>query len=92
VLPEIGQVVLWYPEGDAGAPPHPAVVTAVGLSALTLNVMGPDYRNFDVKSGVHPLSSPEARKESALEAGAWGFTPRDLRLDALLNGLGGVKE
>jgi hypothetical protein len=92
VTPEIGQVVLWYPEGDANAAPHPAVVTAVGQSALTVNVMGPDMRNFQVRDGVHHVASAEARKDAAKEAGAWDFTPRDRRVDALLSELGGVKE
>jgi hypothetical protein len=87
--PELGQTVLWFPEGDRSARPHPAVVTEIGQSAITCNVMGSDYRNFDVRGGVHHVDDPLSKKDAVREAGAWDFTPRDKMIDKLLADLGG---
>lgn len=81
---EIGDVVLWYPDGDEEAQPHAAIVTAIGLNALTLNIIGPDARTFRVEDGVHHISDPYSRRIETRDAGGWGHTPRTKRLLTLL--------
>lgn len=72
---EIGQIVYWYPDGDTQAEPHPAIVTAVGSFALTLNIVGRDLRNFIVRDSVHHIDDPLCRKEEFRESGGWDHTP-----------------
>lgn len=91
---ELGDVVLWYPDGDPDASPHPAVVTQIGDDAVTLNVMGPDFRSFKVQAGVVHLSHPNARRPETCDAGAWKHTPatdRLLRLEQAIERLGKEK-
>lgn len=90
---DIGDIVYWYPDGDTGCAPHPAVVTQVGEQALTLNVMGPDTRAFMVRDSVVHASHPNARRPETRDNGAWAHTPateRLRRLEALVERL--VKE
>lgn len=72
----IGDIVLWYPDGDKGCDPHPAVVTHIGTHALTLNIMGPDVRNFEIKDGVHHIDDPYCRRVETMDAGGWDHTAR----------------
>lgn len=81
---EIGDVVYWYPDGDVDARPHAAIVTAIGLNALTLNIIGPDARTFRVEDGVHHISDPYSRRVETRDAGGWDHTPRTKRLISFL--------
>lgn len=76
---ELGDVVLWYPDGDRDAPPHPAIVTAMGHNSLALNIIGPDNKNFRVVDGVHHITDPYCRRTETRDSGGWGHTPRTLR-------------
>lgn len=87
LVAEIGDVVLWYPDGDQDAPPHPAVVTALGLQSVSLNIMGPDNKNFRVLDGVHHITDPYCRRIETREAGGWSHTPRTLTTLQLLESL-----
>lgn len=78
--PELGQIVLWYPDADPNAPPHPAMVTAVGQEACCLNVFGPDTMNMRIREGARHVSDPLARRAETRSEGSWDFTPRDRRL------------
>lgn len=82
---EIGDIVLWFPDGDIDAPPHPAVVTALGLRALTLNILGPDIKTFRILDGVHHITDPYCRRIETREAGGWDHTPRTKRLLEVLS-------
>jgi hypothetical protein len=86
---EIGEVVWWYPDGDKAASPHPAVVTAAGEHALTLNVMGPDIKTFRIEDGVHHIDDPACRRLETRDSGGWDHTERTKRLEKLFKELGG---
>lgn len=75
---EIGDIVYWYTDGDPDTTPKPAIVTYVGQHCLTLNIMGPDLKNFQVVDGVHHISDPYCRKIETRESGGWGHTPKTL--------------
>lgn len=78
--PEIGDVVLWYQEGDPDSPPFAAHVTAIGLDSLTLNIMDPSVRNYSIKDGVRHISDPYCRRAETKDAGGWEYRPKDLAL------------
>lgn len=80
---EIGQIVLWYPDGDQDAQPYPAVVTAVGQHALSLSIIDRIFKTFQVKDGVHHISEDYCRRQETKEAGGWDHTPETKRLEQL---------
>lgn len=76
---ELGDVVLWYPDGDVRLTPCPAIVTGLG-GRLALNIASNDNAAFRVRDGVPHVSDPDLAREFLAEVGAWDATPRLKRL------------
>lgn len=74
--PQIGDIVDFYPEGDVDCKPHPAIVTSIGHDTVTVNIVAPDLKNFQIKDGVHHISDPRCRRVETRDNGGWDHTPR----------------
>ena len=76
---EVGQIILWFPHGEASAEPWPAIVTRVGHANLCCGIFSPTSYNLMIRDGVRHVSDPQAKKAELLEQGGWDYTPRDKR-------------
>jgi len=81
---ELGEIVLWYEDGDPGQRPLPALVTAVGNQTLNLNIFSPELQNMRVRDGVLHLSQEGCGSKYNREGGGWDLTPQGRRLRALV--------
>ena len=75
---EVGDIVLWRQGLDSA--PTPAIVTALGHSAVNLSVFNPSYANMYTVDGVKHVDDPAASIDLQEELGNWDYTPRDKRL------------
>lgn len=85
--PPLG-LVHWF--HALGSPPVPAIVTAVGRTAVAVALIPPESRVVLPKDAVLHVSDPRARNADP-EYGLWDFTPEHKQLLALVEGLGGAK-
>ncbi len=84
---EVGQVVLWsYGKGGATAA---AVVTRVATRSCTLSVHVDGIRDHITKNGVRHCDDPFLQTHAILDDGVWDLTPRDKRINALLESFSG---
>lgn len=87
-LPAVGDVVHWYPGSDRNQEPHAAVVSRAGEAVtVCVNVIDPGTYNMLIRDGVRHIDDPRSRTDHGKEAGAWDWTPRDKRIEALLEAL-----
>jgi len=84
---QIGDVVLWYQEGDAHSEPYPALVTSLG-QALGLHVILRDSKTFRVVDGVAHITDPSCRRAETRESGGWDYTPRHKYMTLVLAKIG----
>ena len=83
---EAGQVVLWsYGQGER---PTPALVISVATKTLNLSIHMDSIKDHVLKNGVRHINDPILRTQPAHDQGVWDLTPRDKRLNALLESLG----
>lgn len=75
----VGDVVHWYPDDAIDQKPFAAVVSAMGMRAVTLSIFNPQSYNLMVRDGVRHRNDPGLRTEDMVEAGVWEHTPRTLR-------------
>lgn len=80
-LPEIGDTVLWHPDGDRSPQPYAAVVTAIGMESINVNIFDPFSYNLRIKDGVRHIDDPKAKHEATRDSGAWEHTPKTKRLE-----------
>jgi hypothetical protein len=85
--PQVGDVVHWFPGSDRNQEPKAAVVSKAGATALCVNVIDSGTFNFLIRDGVRHVDDPRSRTEEGRKSGAWDFTPRDKKLDELLETL-----
>lgn len=80
---EIGEVILWYHDGNETDEPCPAIVTHVGEYTIAAAVIVKD--NYDVKpvDGVRHLSDPGLKLQEVRSRGAWGYGVDRKRTEAL---------
>jgi len=71
---EVGMMVNWYSEGNK-ADLHAAIVTEVGQSAISVNVLAPDTYNTKPYSGVPHCSQPEINRNILRDSGTWEHSP-----------------
>jgi len=88
---ELGQMVLWYPQGDTSVEPLPAIVSAMSPTKLCLNIIRPNTYNFYIVDGVAHRDAREVkeRRPWVTESGCWEhtqFTKKVLALEGLLQG------
>lgn len=80
---EVGQIVLWtYGPEDVSA--CPAIVLKVGNTSLTLALVTDPNRSLMIRSGVRYYEDPFLATMPQHDIGCWKLTPRDRRIDALL--------
>lgn len=73
MLPSIGTMVYWYPEGDLNMLPRAAFVTKHGVNSLDLHVIEPSFKNFLVKFGVPHVSASREQKINMRDTGLWDY-------------------
>lgn len=84
---EVGQLVLWsHGQGDK---PAPAIVLQVGMAAITVAVHINGVKDHVLKNGARHVDDPFVRTHPQHDQGVWDLTPRDKRIDALLENYGG---
>lgn len=81
---EMGDIVIWYPDGANTNNAHIALVLQVNQATLNINIFQPDRYNMTPKDGVRHTSDPRAKAAEMKENGSWDFTPRTKRTEALL--------
>lgn len=79
----IGDIVWWYADGKRGDRPSVAIVTAIGMQSLNLNVISPMHYQFAIKDGVRHVDDPRTKANDKVENGGWEHRPQHLRLQAL---------
>lgn len=84
---ELGMTVHWFDGGDTTQEPKPAVVTGVAFNGLNLNIFDKANYNLSIRDGVRHVADPTANEQHKKDDGAWDFTPRDKRLNELLESL-----
>ncbi len=89
---EIGQVVLWRYGPDHAERPVPGIVLQVGTQTLTVSLHINGFKDHKEKSGVRHASDPWLSKSPEHDSGVWELTPRDKRIDALLESFGAPAE
>lgn len=92
LLPEIGEVVLWHPDAEPSPKPFAAIVTAIGMDNVCVNILDPNTMNFRIKDGVHHIDDPKAQHPAIRENGAWEHTPATKRLHKLQKRLAEIDE
>ena len=92
-----GDMVHWYPGGDAAQVPHIAIVAEAYRRNAVLLVMDPTLHNFIIKDSVLHMEDPDLKKDWAADFGGWTYTPQHLeylelaaRLASLEKALGGA--
>lgn len=80
---DIGDLVWWYADGKRGDRPSVAIVTAIGMQSLNLNVISPMHYQFSIRDGVRHLDDPRSKQIERVECGAWEHRPQHLRLQSL---------
>ena len=80
---EMGQIVLWSQDG--GASKTPALVVKVGMVMLSLAVFADGYTTILTRDGVRHKDDPDRRRGNNHEAGFWELTPRDIKINQLLD-------
>ncbi len=89
---EIGQTVLWrYGPGHSELP-VPAVVQKVGTSTITCALHIAGMKDHKDKTGVRHSSDPWLASAPEHDSGVWELTPRDQRINALLESFGAPAE
>ena len=78
--PEVGEGVLWYPDGDTAQQPLPALVTRVGYETVCVSIFDSATINTRIRDGVRHLSDPRARNLETRDNGGWEFHPHGLLL------------
>lgn len=87
---ELGDVVLWYPQGNVNQPPSAAIVSRVGNANLCVTVLDPNLVNPIQREGVYHVSDPRCKRQETMENGAWDYTKthqRFLKVEAQLQEL-----
>jgi len=74
--PQLGDIVLWYQEGDSCSKPFPAIVTAVWHDTIGVNIFDNTLMNCMVRDGVPHLTDNRCRKVEVKDSGGWDFTPQ----------------
>lgn len=80
----LGDVILWYPDGDINQEPQPAIVSNIGGDTINVNIISPTSYNFLIRDGVRHVSDPRRRGPEVRDSGAWDYTPMLRHLYRLL--------
>lgn len=89
---EVGQVVLWSYGPTAAERPAPAVVRQVSEHTLNVTLFVDGVIGGLHKTGVRHADDPFLRSMPGHASGCWRLTPRDERLNALLEAYGHSEE
>lgn len=89
---EVGEVVLFYPDGDKKNDPSPAVVTHIGEQALALAAIVQDTQNLNPLYGVRHVADPSLVKADVRSHGAWDYGPVHKELRELKKALSDLAE
>lgn len=89
---EVGQIVLWTHGPGPGEVPCPAIVRRVGNTALNVSLIEADSRTLSPRTGVRHVDDPFLATMPEHSAGCWRLSPRDLRINALLDSFGHSEE
>lgn len=84
---ELGDPVLWYPQGNQNQQPSAAIVTRVGNANLCVTVLDPNVVHPIQREGVYHVTDPRCKRPETLENGAWDYTEthkRFLKVEAAL--------
>lgn len=82
---QIGDTVLWYPQGDVTLVAHAAVVVGLGMeTAVDLHVMEPKIINRVSVEGSRHVSDESTRSEERMEGGCWKHKPDTIAMRAML--------
>jgi hypothetical protein len=87
--PELGDPVVWFPDGLETDRPLPAVVTHVGERTLALAVFAKDWVAVQPHDGVRHIKDPGLRIQEERSRGGWDFSPfhkRVRRLEGMAEG------
>lgn len=84
---QVGDLVLWYPDGNTNEQPAPALVTHVGDRTLAVAVIVKDAYGFNPQDGVRHVSDPSLRLAENRPSGAWDYTPQSKELNQLRQAL-----
>lgn len=83
---EVGQMVLWsYGPGER---PGAAIVIKVGARTIDVGVHHTSTTDHLNKTGVRHKDDPFLSQQPGHNAGTWDLTPRDKRINLLLDGFG----
>jgi hypothetical protein len=76
-LVEVGETVLWYPDGGIsdGEVPSPGMVTGVSERTISVSVFEKDAVNVNPHDGVRHVRDPELSKFDVRISGAWDYGP-----------------
>ena len=85
---EIGQTVIWRPE--PGAQEFLALVTVAGANNITVALLYPHTRNFDIRDGVRHVDDPGRKDMETKDLGVWEYTPWHKRLLELIDQVEGA--
>lgn len=86
---DVGDPVVWFPDGLETDAPVPAVVTHVGERTLAIGVVGKDWVALQPQDGVRHIKDPGLKIQEERTRGGWDYSPLHLRvrrLEALLEG------
>ncbi len=88
---ELGQVVLWT-AGPGNVKPTPAVVIAVATNSVSLAIHVDGTRDHIMRYGVRHKDDPFLANRPMGDQGVWDLTPRDRKINALLESFAPVEE
>lgn len=88
-VPQIGETVRFYPQGDVTPNPMFAmVVNAPSTGDLTLCLVQPHGREVMTITGSRHVSRmTDAPEHTKVRCGGWDYTERDIALDAAIEAL-----
>lgn len=78
---ELGEVILWYPDGSPADHAMPAIVTRVGMSSVDLAIISGESCSLTHLQEVRHLRDPGRTESTA--PGVWGWGPHRLQLEVL---------
>jgi hypothetical protein len=83
----VGDIVLWYPDGDVSLPPCPAIVTARYPRSIAVSIASPNNYNFWLRDSVRHKDDPDTVDEEMVREGVWDYTHDKKTLDSLVKEL-----
>jgi hypothetical protein len=82
---QLGDIVMFFPMADRPSGTqntgHVAIVTAIGIDSLNLNVLAPNNHNLMIRDGVRHMDDPKCQHPELRMQGGWDYTPQHVRME-----------